>query len=113
MGLGVGGLVGGIVGLEDSSRDGWWDGIAVVDEGPGDASKLGASVGLELAAVDGFDVGLDEAATLGTCDTNGVGAEVGRLVGFNVGFNDGATVGALVGTGVGGGGVIREGSLMQ
>jgi len=59
--------------------------------------------------MDGFDVGLDEAATLGTCDANGVGDEVGRLVGFNVG----ATVGALVGVGVVGGCVIREGSLMQ
>lgn len=109
VGLGVGGLVGDSVGFDESSRDGSRDGLLDVEEGPDDASRLGASVRLELDVVDGIDVGLDEVAMLGTSDGNRVGAEVGHLVGFNVG----AAVGALVGAGVTGGCVIREGSLMQ
>lgn len=59
---------------------------------------------------DGFEVGLDEAATVGTSDAIRDGGRVGGLV---VGFSVGPTVGDLVGATVVGGRVIPEGSLMQ
>lgn len=58
---------------------------------------------------DGFEVGMDEAATVGTSDAIRDGGKFGGPVGFSVG----PTVGDLVGAIVVGGRVIPEGSLMQ
>ena len=109
MGLLVGLLVGSFVGFGVGSSVGSGVGSVNGAEGMEDASLVGVPVGLELDVVDGFDVGVDDKATVGTCDANRDGGVVGRLVGSQVG----ATVGGLVGGGVVGGCVIREGSLTQ